>query len=435
MTQKNVLIVSRHIHRRDAMTRLKFLFVFLAYVIFAPTLSAQQYPSCLSAASDIDGDGWGWEFSQSCIVDPTSTNQPLCIDNDGDGWGWDGFDTCTVSAITTVPQGTVAGNSGGSPHPILNPAICIDVDGDGYGWDGSDTCIPSNTANTTPTVTPQSGTTTQNSNSLICIDVDGDGYGWDGFNTCDPGASTSTTPSGNVQVSSTVTDVVLMMGQSNALGENTLVDIQGVDAPRDNIVVWTQSNGWQVADLCTQIWQKGWFPWRGGVCSNHPAFQIAKGIINSDPTRKVAIIPTGIAGKPISWWDNNGVAYAQAKLHVETALASLPEKNEVSLVAWSQGESDNGTEDAWFVKLNDLFSRLRTESWVDPQKTIFIAQETKHSSINTKLPLLATDNDNLTGWIPASDLTTKDGVHWSAGALREIGNRYANEYLSLESNI
>lgn len=416
------------LYRRDAMTQLKFIFVLLACLIFAPAVFAQQYPSCLSAASDIDGDGWGWEFNQSCIVDETSTNTPLCEDTDGDGWGWNGTDTCTVPASST---GTVAGNPGGSPHPILDPAICIDVDGDGYGWDGSDTCIPSNTANTP--VTTQSNTGTPS--TLICVDVDGDGYGWDGFDTCDPGTIASTPPSGTPQVSDTVTDVVLMMGQSNALGENTLVDIQGVDAPSNNIVVWTQSNGWQIADLCTQIWQKGWFPWRGGVCSNHPAFQIAKGIIKSDPTRKVAIIPTGVAGKPISWWDTNGVAYAQAKLHVETALASLPEKNEVNLVAWSQGEADNGTEDAWFVKLNDLFSRLRSESWVNPQQTIFIAQETKHSSINTKVPLLATDNDNLTGWIPASDLTTKDGVHWSANALREIGNRYANEYLSLESNI
>src|SRR6188768_580824 len=31
------------------------------------------YPYCVSAASDPDGDGWGWENNQSCIVKKTTT--------------------------------------------------------------------------------------------------------------------------------------------------------------------------------------------------------------------------------------------------------------------------------------------------------------------------------------------------------------------------
>ncbi|MER2490391.1 cellulase family glycosylhydrolase [Catenovulum sediminis] len=68
-----------------------------------------SYPTCSSSAADPDGDGWGWENNQSCIVDTnTSNNQathanngyPYCsassYDPDGDGWGWENNSSCVV---------------------------------------------------------------------------------------------------------------------------------------------------------------------------------------------------------------------------------------------------------------------------------------------------------------------------------------------------
>jgi len=34
-----------------------------------PDPPAQRYPKCNSASSDPDGDGWGWENNQSCLVE------------------------------------------------------------------------------------------------------------------------------------------------------------------------------------------------------------------------------------------------------------------------------------------------------------------------------------------------------------------------------
>ncbi len=416
--------------------RITVVVITFFYLALFQSLSAQILPSCVSASSDIDGDGFGWELNRSCIVDDTSTGAPICEDTDGDGFGWDGFATCTLGAATAVT------------------AACVDSDGDGFGWNGTSTCLIEDM----PVLTVQSGSAPP----LQCIDSDGDGFGWDGFETClvpdvsvgsegDPQAnpSSAAVPAGAcidsdgdgfgwngtstciVELLDGVTDVVLMMGQSNALGEDTAVDPDGLDAVNPNIIAWTQFDGWQVADLCSQIWQKGWFPWRGGVCSNHPAFQIAKGIVASDPSRKVAIIPTGIAGKPISWWDNGALAYELANEQTRNALAALPSHSKVDLVAWSQGEANDGVEDQWYSNLTDLISRLRSESWFDVQETVFIAQETKDSSVNDTLPWFDSDNDDLTNWIAASDLSTKDGVHWSAAALRTLGNRYATKYLSV----
>jgi len=400
--------------------------VFLA--IYSTTLLAQSHPSCLSALSDADGDGWGWESGASCIVDATSGITPFCEDTDGDGWGWDGMQTCVVSVspVVTTPTGSnnnVTGNN--------TLSACVDSDGDGWGWDGTQTCLmPAG-----PTITPQGGGPTpgnnQNGPNTACVDDDGDGFGWDGTSTCVASRVPPVPPATTPGVVAGVTDVILMMGQSNALGEDTSVQPNSLDSPDNSIIVWTEFDGWQVADLCSQIWQKGWFPWRGGVCSNHPAFQIAKNIVNSNQSRKVALIPTGMAGKPISWWDDGAIAYVLAKAQAEAALSNLPGHDEVTFVAWSQGEADHGAETIWFNKLNNLISRLRNESWVDSQSTVFIAQETKDSSVNSKLSLFDTDSDSLTHWIPASDLPTKDGLHWSAPALRELGSRYAAKYLSV----
>ncbi len=37
-------------------------------VVLGTTWQALSYPNCVSAASDPDGDGWGWENDKSCIV-------------------------------------------------------------------------------------------------------------------------------------------------------------------------------------------------------------------------------------------------------------------------------------------------------------------------------------------------------------------------------
>ena len=75
-------------------------------------LAPNGFPYCCNASSDPDGDGWGWENGQSCVVNPnastgTSTGcgtapngYPYCCDAssdlDGDGWGWENGQSCVV---------------------------------------------------------------------------------------------------------------------------------------------------------------------------------------------------------------------------------------------------------------------------------------------------------------------------------------------------
>jgi len=443
------------------------------FAFSSPQLQAQTPPVC-QTNSDVDGDGWGWENNRSCRVASTSGSPSptgaLCVDSDGDGYGWDGTATCLVSGSggnTSTGNNQCIDSDGdgygwdgtktcrvqttnATPQGDSGTGLCLDPDGDGYGWDGTKTCRVQAT-----NVTPQGGS---GNNSGACLDPDGDGYGWDGSRTCrvqptTPNPAPVTTVSNNTCIdpdgdgygwdgtqtcvitvvipptdTSAITDVILMMGQSNALGEDTQVDLSQDDVdPR--VIVWTQFDDWQIGNLCTQKWQKAWFPWRGGTCSNHPAFQIAKHIVELDGSRRVAVIPTGTAGKPIRWWDANGIADLKVNATVQTALNSLG-RSKVDLVAWSQGEADHGNEVQWLIKLNDLISRIRNRPWFDASQGQFIAQETKHSSVNLSVRQLANDGDPLTDWVQAADQPTKDGVHWSAPAIRTISERFARKYVN-----
>jgi mannan endo-1,4-beta-mannosidase len=75
-------------------------------------------PNCVSAASDPDGDGWGWENNQSCKVVPHCAS--ASSDPDGDGWGWENNQSCKVAPDCA--------------NAASNP------DGDGWGWENNQTC-------------------------------------------------------------------------------------------------------------------------------------------------------------------------------------------------------------------------------------------------------------------------------------------------------
>lgn len=98
----------------------------------------------------------------SALWAPSSIAQ-VCADPDGDGWGWDGSQSCRVSV---QPAAVVDTN-------------CADPDGDGFGWDGTATCLTGQNSQPEATETPMSGQ---------CLDEDGDGWGWNGVASCRVGA-------------------------------------------------------------------------------------------------------------------------------------------------------------------------------------------------------------------------------------------------------
>ena len=77
-------------------------------VLFSLSASANEPMACIEPDSDPDGDRWGWENGQSCLVVARPAH-PVCsdasLDPDNDGWGWENNATCRVASggSTQVP--------------------------------------------------------------------------------------------------------------------------------------------------------------------------------------------------------------------------------------------------------------------------------------------------------------------------------------------
>lgn len=84
---------------------MKATFAVLSTILFSvlsinPSF-AQSRPVCASATSDTDGDGYGWENEQTCIV---AVEQSQCEDRGGFPWGWNAT-TLTSCRLDEQPLG------------------------------------------------------------------------------------------------------------------------------------------------------------------------------------------------------------------------------------------------------------------------------------------------------------------------------------------
>jgi len=360
-----------------------------------------------------------------------------CIDTDGDGYGWNGFATCSVPNTSSDNSFSERANSAGD---------CVDPDGDGFGWNGVSTCLISSTAATSNTPGP-------------CLDPDNDGFGWNGVATCRLDNSTNTN-TGQPNIS-TITDLILLTGQSNAQGQGSRVDLAVLDAPNNQVFAYTDDGDWQVADL-RQHWDGPEQPRRPGnnaliypnnTPHNNLALHFGKALVELDPQRVVGFIIATSPGSGIRTWDKGSSFYQTISNKASRALGATSKSN-FDAVLWHQGETDFqffGTSDPnapvqdrqnstyYPDRLNGLISNFRAEPWFNENRGIFICAETQTTStavasaapVNSRLMALNSDNDPYTGCVTSNGLQTRDGVHFNAEAIRSLGRRYATEYLRI----
>ncbi len=161
---------------------------------------AQSTPSCASAASDIDNDGWGWENNRSCVVVDTAVQATgnLCtaaaIDPDGDGWGWENNRSCVIDSSASAANIVTSKVTGfASCESSLS-----DENADGYGWENGQTCVVTSASsstvlnsvtNTTAAPPPVAAANVGWVNgNPICLtdssDTGNDGFGFENNSTC-----------------------------------------------------------------------------------------------------------------------------------------------------------------------------------------------------------------------------------------------------------
>lgn len=395
-------------------SRLWVLVAAIGFFSVAPATVAfgQAFPVCANPLSDPDGDGYGWENRASCRVAVSQTK--YCTrndsDSDGDGYGWENGQSCVVAE---------------TPGRINCQLTDSDPDGDGYGWENGGSCVAiSPTANVTEEKYPIDAPACSDQR----FDTDSDGFGWENsivcttFNHGDGGRS--------------ITDLVLVTGQSNALGAETAIYEtqsfdENLDSPVKRVYAYTET-GWSIASL-RQIWDRNWYP-RADIANNPAnnfAFHFAKNVVLKDPKRVVGFVLVTAPGAPIANWDKGQPFYSTIQQKVGRALSALPHKHQVDAILWHQGESDYNDTDYYGDKLNGLIWNFRGESWVK-NSAPFICGETYNSPVNKRLAGLNSDTVWNTACASSNDLVTVgDDIHFSAKSLRILGARYSDKYLEI----
>ncbi len=171
----------------------------LISVSTSTTFAQSSAPSCTSAITDIDGDGWGYEFGRSCKfsagyptcsstavvngswgfengksckVKSNTSTRPVCTAaavNNGNGWGWENNQSCRITTDSN-------GNTGTSKYPTCSSSA--KNNGNGWGWDNNKTCrYDSNNGG------GGGGSDTTPQCSAVATD-NGDGWGYEHGRSC-----------------------------------------------------------------------------------------------------------------------------------------------------------------------------------------------------------------------------------------------------------
>ncbi len=187
---------------------LPLLFALSAF--YSPfTLAA---PECSSAVVDVDGDGWGYENSQSCTIPaghPTCSasatigsngwgyeNGKSCIDtggkplcsssavNSGNGWGWEDNRSCRFGGTQETTSSSSSSSTSGSTAPSCTSAA-ID-NGDGWGWENNRSCrYTSGSSASAPSSTSQSsGSGSSAAQCSANAEDNGNGWGFEFGESC-----------------------------------------------------------------------------------------------------------------------------------------------------------------------------------------------------------------------------------------------------------
>jgi len=140
------------IHKEDMVKAKTFLLILLS-CSFAPVNQGltQSLPECTSSGSDTDGDGYGWENEQSCVVvaapavcedrgdypwgwNPVTLqscrlDSTACVDTDpvNDGWGWNGVTSCRVATAPDLDRCDDVGMQPWGWNPTISATCRLDL--------------------------------------------------------------------------------------------------------------------------------------------------------------------------------------------------------------------------------------------------------------------------------------------------------------------
>lgn len=389
----------------------------------------ELFPDCAAGTADDDGDGFGWQNNQSCLIVV------------------DGVVIAEQTNTTSTESEVVAEEVPAAPSEEIAVSEIVEVPEVAEVPQEEEVTAEIEPVDTTEVIAIEQ----EPEEALVEEPVPEEPVVTSPVEEATPAAEEVPTPVVSVPAQD-ITDIIVLTGQANASAIQTDYDA-ALDTGNERLFAFTEDGQWRAADL-NQYWDENLPSNFSSVAEgrdpyNNLAFQIGKSL-TEQTDRVVGIIMITASGEGISHWDYNSAFYQQIRNKVNAALDQLPQKTSVDAMIWMQGETDwlaQGSADPGATgftstdsdfyrnyypnKLTQLIGNLRSEAWYgfDAQ---FICGETKKTDVNQHLMALNNDGDDLTSCAAASDLPTRDsdpfGNHFSAEGLRILGGRIAELY-------
>jgi len=225
--------------------------------------------------------------------------------------------------------------------------------------------------------------------------------------------------------------IYLLMGQSNMVGRDT----RGMDSQIVNpqILALNTNGQWIVA-------HDPLHPRNGRIDPGvGPGMSFAAEMLKADPTVTIGLVPCAVGGTPLRRWVKGGDLYENAVARAKIAAQA----GVIEGVLWHQGEADTEKQEnaeTYGKRLTQMFKDLRQDLGM-PDLPIVVGQLGEFLSPK-KYPYVDTVRATIrnvpsmvpnAGYADSAGLTDKgDKLHFTVGAQREFGTRYARAMLELQ---
>ena len=225
-------------------------------------------------------------------------------------------------------------------------------------------------------------------------------------------------------------DVFLLIGQSNMAGRGPMDAVPALRHP--NLLLFRAGQ---------------WIPAEEPLHTDKPeiagvglGMSFALSLLKADPDQAIGLLPCAVGGTPLSRWMPGADLYADAVAVTRNAGAC----GKLRGILWHQGENDAQREEdarSYGRRLAEMIAALRAD--LEATDVPFIAGELGEflKDCETCGAFFRVINDELRslhervpgfGLVSSAGLTDNgDHLHFNSPSLRELGRRYAREYLAL----
>jgi len=160
-----------------------------------------------------------------------------------------------------------------------------------------------------------------------------------------------------------------------------------------------------------------------------PGYSFAKKMLERDKNISIGLIVNAVSDTKIEEWLGKSELYWAARKRTKAALQNGTLKG----VLWHQGENDSKNPDDYLGKLQTLVSNLRAD-FNDPNLPFIAGQIADGSAINPQIAKLP-ETTHATAFVNSEGLTTTDGTHFDTRSQIQLGQRYAQQMIQLQTRL